>query len=70
MTLSCPKVKFGQLNFNYNVLVAAPTNIGLCDINNLGTKDQTRRNSTKTFFWVGGGEYRPSRVSALVKTAH
>ena len=46
--------------------------MGLCDINNRGTRDQTRQNSTKTFFGGGGGEvgYGPLRVSALVKTAH
>ena len=63
----------GQLNFNYNILVAASTNMmGLCD--NRGTRDQTRQNSTKTFLGGGGGRwdmgYGPLRVSALVKTAH
>ena len=41
-------------------LVAASTNIGLYDINNRGTRDQTRQNSTKTFFWGGrGGDIGP-----------
>ena len=65
----------GQLNFNYNTLEAVSTNIGLCDINNCGTRDSTnfRTTETKTFYEklkrLGGG-YRPLRISTLVKTAH
>ena len=42
----------GQLNFNYNKLVAVSTNIGLCDINNCGTRDSTnfRTTATKNFY--------------------
>ena len=41
----------GQLNFNYNILVAVSTNIGLCDINNCGTVQGVRhdKNSTINF---------------------
>ena len=57
----------GQLDFNYKILVAVLTNIGLCEFNNRATRYQTWRNSanfritvTKNFFmknWKGLGEW-------------
>ena len=60
----------GQLNFNYNILVAVSTNIGLCDRDSTNFRFTVTKNFYEKLKRVEGGGKQPLRRSTLVKTAH
>ena len=60
----------GQLNFNYNILVAVLTNIGLCDRDSTNFRFTVTKNFYEKLKRVEGGGKQPLRRSTLVKTAH
>ena len=60
----------GQLNFNYSILVAVLTNVGLCDRDSNNFRFTVTKNFYEKLKRVEGGGKRPLRISTLVKTAH
>ena len=60
----------GQLNFNYNILVAVSTNIGLCDRDSTIFRFTVTKNFYEKLKRVEGGGKQPLRRSTLVETAH
>ena len=60
----------GQLNFNYNILVAVLTNIGLCDRDSTNFRFTVTKNFYEKLKRVEGGGKQPLRKSTLVETAH
>ena len=49
----------GQLNFNYNILVAVSTNIGLCDRDSTNFRFTVTKNFSEKLKRVEGGEKGP-----------